>query len=281
MANPLEAFKKMPTWGKVAVGVGGAGVVYYAYRQHQNAASSSSSDTSSTDSTGIDPVTGMPYSQDNQIDPLTGMSYLAEAQEYGSVSAAESAMAGNASGSAYGSLGTYDSGYDNYSGGYYDNSGTDSGSTEAYSTNSQWAQAVEAGLSSIGYSPTDISGAVGRYLSSLPLTSAQASIIYAAIGEYGNPPVGQYTVVTQPGPPTTTGNDVKVPAVTGKTVDAADTALSQAGLTFNTETAKDKPGGYERIVTASDPKAGTSVAKGSHVGLTWHYVKSKPAPKKK
>jgi beta-lactam-binding protein with PASTA domain len=63
-----------------------------------------------------------------------------------------------------------------------------------------------------------------------------------------------------------------VPKVTGDTVNKAQTALKAAGLSYNTDTAKDKKG-YIRRVTAQDPKAGTAVARGTHVGLTWHYVK--------
>jgi len=61
--------------------------------------------------------------------------------------------------------------------------------------------------------------------------------------------------------------------VVGQTLNAAHSALTRAGLSYNADTAKDKPG-YDRKVTAENPKAGSSAAKGAHIGLTWHYVKS-------
>jgi hypothetical protein len=78
--------------------------------------SSASTSASTTASTGIDPVTGLPYSEDQTVDPLTGMTYLAEAQEYGSVSAAEAAY-----------LGSNSAAYDYAEGD--DTSGTDTSST--------------------------------------------------------------------------------------------------------------------------------------------------------
>jgi hypothetical protein len=75
---------KVPKWALI----GGAGVLVaggiYVWKRAQNSAS-----TSNTANTGIDPVTGLPYSEDQTVDPITGQSYLAEAQEYGSVQAAE------------------------------------------------------------------------------------------------------------------------------------------------------------------------------------------------
>lgn len=188
--------------GKAAV-IGGGGVaVYFLYRKWQSQSSSSSSSTANT----TDPTTGMPYADDNVTDPLTGMTYLMEAEQYGSVSAAESAVSGGygasagPSGLAYGS--SYSDGTD------YGN--TSIASTVEYPDNASWAQAVQAGLSAVGYTSTDVSGALGAYLSRLSLSSAQASIVQAAIAEYGPPPVGTYSIIqntTPPPPPngTTTG----------------------------------------------------------------------------
>lgn len=69
---------------------GGSGLaIWFAYKQHKASQAASSASSPSA----INPVTGLPYSEDNQIDPLTGQAYLQEAQEYGSVSAAEQAVA--------------------------------------------------------------------------------------------------------------------------------------------------------------------------------------------
>jgi cytoskeletal protein RodZ len=107
---------KIPNWALI----GGAGVLVaggiYVYKRSSNAASSSASST--TNPSAIDPVTGLPYSEDQTTDPLTGMTYLAEAQEYGSVSAAEAAL-----------LGSNSAGYDYAGGG--DTTGTDTTSTTA------------------------------------------------------------------------------------------------------------------------------------------------------
>jgi hypothetical protein len=168
---------------------GGSGLAIWFAVKHKKSSSSSSP-------SAIDPVTGLPYSQDSQIDPLTGQSYLAEAQEYGSVQAAENAVAGQSSidySSAYGSGGYGPVGT---SAAPLVPSTTVQGTT--YASNAAWAQAVEAGLTDIGYSSTDIAAALGRYLGGLSLTSTQATIVQAAIAEYGPPPVGTYQVILAP-----------------------------------------------------------------------------------
>ena len=68
MANPVDSFKGLPSWGKAAVAAGGAGAVYLMYRARQNAAAAASSpaagslstpDTASGAGTGNGlPVTG-------------------------------------------------------------------------------------------------------------------------------------------------------------------------------------------------------------------------------
>ena len=181
---------KPVTAGAIVAGSGAA--IWFAYRQHKSAAAAASTSPSS-----LDPVTGLPFSQDNQVDPLTGMEYLAEAQEYGSVSAAETAVAGESSLD-------YSSVYGTGGGGVVGSSGgqalvpanTVPGTT--YATNAAWAQAVEAGLAEVGYASTDISAALGRYLANLPETADQATIVEAAIAEFGLPPVGSFQVILAP-----------------------------------------------------------------------------------
>jgi hypothetical protein len=172
--------------------IGGSGLaIWYAVKQRKAAASSAAS------STAIDPVTGLPYSQDQVTDPLTGMTYLAEAQEYGSVSAAEQAVAGAAADDFSSGAGTTGTG----------STGTTTTGGTGYTSNAAWAQAVEAGLTDIGYTSTDVSAALGQYLNSLPETSAQAGIVAAALAEYGPPPVGTYTILqASPTPPTGSGS---------------------------------------------------------------------------
>lgn len=179
--------RKFPKWGIYASIAGGLGVIGYVWYQHKQNASSP----------GIDPVTGLPYSQDNQVDPLTGETYLQEAEAYGSVSAAESAIQAQNYG---GGAGAYGSGTLQEVP-YSSISGSETGTN--YTSNAQWAQAVEAGLTDIGYTSTDISAALGRYLAGLSLTSDQATIVYAALAEYGNPPAGSFQVILAPSAGTT------------------------------------------------------------------------------
>lgn len=179
--------KTVSTPVAVAVGGGSLVAIWFAWKQHK-----ASQASSSTSPSAIDPVTGLPYSQDQQIDPLTGMAYLAEAQQYGSVQAAENAVAGQSS-----------LDYSNASSGYGYGSGTGSSgssgsSSTGYTSNAAWAQAVEAGLTDIGYASTDVAAALGRYLAGLSLTSDQATIVQAAIAEYGPPPVGSFQVILAP-----------------------------------------------------------------------------------
>ncbi len=197
MANPLDSFKKLSTGGKVAVAGGGLAAVYLVYRYKKNQSAATSSAASNP--AAIDPVTGLPYSEDNTVDPLTGQAYLAEAQQYGSVSAAEAALSAAGSGYGYGSSGGGGYGYSSSYGAAGTSTGsglaTDTTQGTSYASNAAWAQAVEAGLTTIGYSATDISAALGRYLGNLPETAAQATIVEAAIAEYGPPPTGSFQVI--------------------------------------------------------------------------------------
>ena len=182
--------KTISTPAAAAIAGGSALAIWFAYKQHKTSAASASG-------SAIDPVTGLPASQDSAIDPLTGMAYLAEAQEYGSVQAAEQAAAGQSAvdySSAYGAGGGY--GYGSSGATSLVPSNTVQGTT--YATNAAWAQAAEAGLTDIGYASTDVAAALGRYLGNLSETSAQATIVTAALAEYGPPPVGSFTIILAP-----------------------------------------------------------------------------------
>jgi hypothetical protein len=112
-------------------------------------------------------------SADTSIDPSTGVPYADE----------------SGSGLAYG-----------YS---YPSSGTSTVQGSNYPDNAAWSQAAESGLTSLGWSATDVATALGDYLAQLPLTSAQAAIVRAALAEFGPPPVGTYSVLTAPSVPST------------------------------------------------------------------------------
>jgi hypothetical protein len=220
VADMTIAGKKVPKWavyGGVGVAVVG-GVLWYKNRR--------SSSSSSSNASGTDPVTGLPYSMDNQLDPATGMTYLAEAQQYGSVSAAEAAVS-----AGYGGVSGGTSGYSGEGYGYptYTTTGTSTTTGVSYPDNASWAQAAEAGLTALGYSSTDVAAAIGRYLGKLSLTADQATIVEAAIAEYGNPPVGSFQIIQQGSGsgPTTTGSTGRLPNVTGLHVSGLYTNSAQ------------------------------------------------------
>jgi hypothetical protein len=244
MADVRIAGREVPRWVAIASAVGGLFAVYFAYKQYQASKSSSSS---ASNPSATDPVTGLPYSEDSTIDPLTGMAYLAEAQEYGSVSAAEQAVsAENAStlSSEYSTAGTT---------GTLGTTGT-TGTvttevpTAAYTTNAQWVAAATAGLEALGYSASDVNSALAAYLANLPETATQAGITQTAINEYGPPPVGSYTIVMASS--TTT-------AAAGSTA-AGSTANGSAPSVIDVA-----PSGF-RVV---------NVTGGDNVNLAWNPVK--------
>lgn len=207
MENP---FKGMPKWGIYATIAGGVLVFGYAeYKHHEDTgswspfATSTTSSTTTATSTTTDPVTGLPYSEDSTVDPITGLEYLSEAEEYGSVAAAEADVSSfggtEATGSGVPVTGTV-SESDQAS------ANTVVGSN-VYTSNSAWAQAVQAGLEDVSgstsYDGTDIGTAIGDYLTGTPVTAAQASVINIALAEYGPPPVGTFQIIQAPA--TTTG----------------------------------------------------------------------------
>ena len=171
MANPLESFKKLPTWGKVAVAGGGAGAVYVAWRMKQNATAASAAPAADTGS-GIDPETGYP---------------VGSAQD-------EAALAELQGGYP---VGSYTNGVD---------TGT-VGTTSGYGTIAQWAAAAQAGLADIGFDPQTVADALGAYVSGQKLTSAEASIVNTARAEFDSSGLDLPAVVlTSSTGPATTGN---------------------------------------------------------------------------
>lgn len=246
MADLNIAGHKVSPLAAGAIGVGSLVVIWFAWKQHQASAASS------TSASAIDSLTGLPTSQDNATDPLTGMTYLAEAQEYGSVSAAEQSVAGESS------LG-YSAAYGTGSGLVGSSTGQDlvPGNVvqgTSYASNAAWAQAVEAGLTDIGYAPTDIAAALGRYLGNLSETAAQAGIVQAAIAEYGPPPVGSFLVImAAPTGPTSSGGTSRPSSAPGLSVTPAKGKADFGWSTIASATS------YELVVTGAGGKGtGTS-----------------------
>ena len=198
-------------------------------------------------------MTGLPVSQDDAVDPLTGMTYLAEAQEYGSVATAEAEVSQFGLGSATGS------GY-----GVEPVSGSPAGTTGAYQSDAAWSQAVQSGLpAATGWDAGAVATALGQLLAHQPLSTAGTpspwEIVNTAIAEYGAPPSGIQPIQAPPSGPAATAT---VPAVEGKSVADAVTAISAAGLV---------PGAHSTgtgTVNGQTPAAGTTVAPGSKVDLS-------------
>jgi len=182
MAGEIKLFgHQFKTWQVWTVGIGGGLATWYVIRQRQ--ANAAAAATSAADST---------------VDPVTGLTDAQDIAQYGSVAAADAAYSGGTA------TGTASYGYGGISGGSTYGAvgalGTTLGATSGggYASNADWDQAVTAGLSSIGYSETAVSSALGRYLSGLSLTPDQQNIVNTALGEYGNPPSGALPIIAAP-----------------------------------------------------------------------------------
>jgi PASTA domain-containing protein len=271
--NPFKDLPKPVIIGGIAVTIGLTG--FLLYRHHKSTGSwfgSGSASTASTAASAIDPVTGLPTSEDNAIDPLTGLTYLAEATQYGSVATAEASVSAYGTSSATGT-GTAvipaDGGTDGTT-----TAASGSVSSPTYTSDAAWAQAVQAGLSDVSgsteYDGTDIGTAIGDYLQGIPVTAAQKSVITTALAEYGNPPSGTRQIITIP--TATAGKTmIKIPDLAGKTTEEATTELE----TLNLGAANPKGTPQTNIVTSTSPAAGTSVTPKTLV-----TIHSKTAPKK-
>ena len=242
------------------VAVAAAAFVVFMYVRTRASASSST-----TTAAAIDPSTGYPYGSPQDVAALAGESGTssdeidpATGATYGSV-ADEQALA-EESGSA---------GVVNYG------TGAATG-TATPASNAAWAQEVEQIVPPLINSPTatsDVAAAVGRFLSGLPLTTAQAQIIQVAEAELGPPPVGQFSIIPEPdssapssGTPTgttTTTTDVAVPVCVGLSAGQAHNAIVAAGLV------PEAPAGQtaNMKVSYTNPSGGTQVPKGSKVTI--------------
>lgn len=267
--------KPLPKWA-VYAGVGGAAVaVIYYYRRKSSAPAAAAAAATSTDQYPPDGTTGNPQDL-YSTDPATG-------QTYGNEAAGSGGSYGAFSGSGVSDQGVI--GYDAngnpvYAPGYGPGAAGSTTGGPPFSNNSAWADWVIPQLEANdpNLNTTDVQNAIGQYLDGQPLTPAYKIIALDAeavggpppvAGANGYPPKVQVTGSSGGNPPP---KQVKVPKVTGDDLNKAHRTLQAAGLSYNTDTAKDKKG-YARRVTAQDPKAGTTVARGTHVGLTWHYVK--------
>lgn len=172
---------KVPNWALWSAGIG-SGLVLVLYLRSRGGTASTNAGTSSAD----------------QVDPITGLTDAQDIAEYGSVAAADQAAGAGGGGGGGGYYAT--GGGASYGGtaGYPTANVTSPASTTAYPTNAAWSQAATAGLAALGYSSTAISAALGLYFAGAPLTADQASIVQAAIAEFGAPPDGTYSIVSSP-----------------------------------------------------------------------------------
>lgn len=162
------AGKKVPSWavyGGIGVAVVG-GVLYFKNRSSTAATSAAAA---------VDP---------NAIDPNTGMTYASE----------QAGTLGGTSGFSGLGFGTPT----------VDTSAAGTTVGTAYTSNAQWSQAVEAGLTALGWDAQAVGAAVGKYLLSMPLTADQVTIVQTAVAEYGPPPVGTYAIIAKAAPPPST-----------------------------------------------------------------------------
>lgn len=230
-----------PMQKKTAMLVGGGGLVvvgvaYYRHQKAAQAAAAASTTTAATDAanaTGIDPATGFPYGSAEDSAALAQMQGL----NYG----------GGTLG-AGGSQGQYPP-----------------GTGPPFSSNATWAQYCEQTMGSSGSDA--IAAALGHYLTGSPLQSGEATIVDQAIAIGGYPPTAGPNGMP-PGLNTNNpgGGQIAVPNVVGMETAAGDRAITAAGLQFSHSPLK---GGVGSTITATSPAAGTMVAQGSTVQVTF------------
>lgn len=163
------AGKQIPKWA-VYGSVGAAAVGGFLWYRNRSSSSSPAA-TGAADPNLVDPATGVPYADET---------------------------AGNYAGYTQGTSGL------GYGLPTSDITGSQLSNGTSFTSNAQWAQAVEAGLTGLGYDAQAVGSAVGKYLLDLPLTSDQVTIVQTAVAEYGPPPVGTHNIIaggTAPPPP--------------------------------------------------------------------------------
>lgn len=269
--NPLKGLSKPQLYVAIAgaTGIGG----YLVIRHHATTgswnpwSSVTGGSNAANDPTAIDPVTQMAYSLDNVTDPITGQTYLQEAEQYGSVAAAESSVSGYGTGSPTGTGVPVGPG----SGEPQPGSGNTGG---AFTSDAAWAQAATAGLADIGYNETDVATSLGDYLESVPVTQDQAKIIRAALAEFGDPPVGKYSIILVPDKKPGAGQATVPDVVTLDLVDA-QRDVTTAGLRSVARGPAFKTGHGTRVVTKQEPAARSKVTAGSTVTLTYEVKGTK------
>lgn len=206
----LPGVGKVPKPALAATGAVAAGILAYAYWKHRNNASAASTATpadssaSATDTSAIDPATGVPY-----------------ADEFGSYGSG-----------GYSGIGVFDPS----TGGTF-GTGYGTGTVQTVSTNAAWAQAAELYLTQVaGWQDShEVASALGKVLTGQYITPSQLEIFNAAVAFEGNPPQGYPPLNTTPpvGPPSTG----PVPPVSG--LHVTSTTKNSIGLQWSATTGVD------------------------------------------
>lgn len=150
--------------------VGAAGILIWYVMKNRSQQSQAGQTAQDMAAQGIDPNTGIPYSQEMGGGFAGGTPSL-----YGYTDPTTGAFISGVGANPVGSGGV----------------------VLAPATNAAWAQQVEAYLQTLGYDPVATAAAIGKYLTGQTLTADQAAIVAAAKGFFGNPPQNV------PNPPTT------------------------------------------------------------------------------
>ena len=241
--TPFGAMKKKTA---VIVGGGGAvvvGIAYYRSKQAAaaNAAATASAATSAANGTG-DPSAG--------IDPATGYPYG---------SAEDAAAIAGQQGISYNP-------YSPLGGGGGGNPFPPGANGPPFTANYQWAQYCETAMGSTGSDA--IASAIGHYLAGAQLQDSEVTIVQEAIAIGGQVPVPAsdgYPPSYRTGGGTPPPGGVKVPNVVGMETGAGDREIVAAGLKFSHKTL----GPQGSTITSTSPTAGTLVASGSTVNVTF------------
>jgi hypothetical protein len=132
------------------------------------------------------------------------------------------------------------------------NTGGTGGSSSQITTNAQWSDVVTGKLAGDQWTNSQIATAIGNFLTSQPLSDDQQSIVRAAIGVAGYPPVGSFSII--PG-----GN-------TG--LNVAPTGLTVSGITPTTAVINFLPISGARTYNVYRSGASSAVGTGANTPIS-------------
>jgi hypothetical protein len=208
MTNDLTAkVGPLPAWVWGAGAVGG----FMFWRHHKLAASAAADAAAVNDPNNIaDPNAQTdPSASDATVTDLTGGSYGVPSQGY----------------DPFASLQGQSPGYN-----VSPTGGISNGTVPGPTTDLQWSTLAANYLLSTGSDPSTIQTALSKYLSGTALSSAEQTIVNAALRQFGSPPEGTIPVVVVPTPtPTPTPSPTPTPTPTPTPSTAAPAAPHVTG----------------------------------------------------